>query len=61
MDISIEEEVQDRIVHTDVQTTMNIYAHVTEKTKEAAIQKFEKLPQHMIIAYILTTFLTTFN
>ncbi|MEK5481021.1 site-specific integrase [Viridibacillus sp. FSL R5-0888] len=34
-------EVQDRLGHSDVQTTMNIYAHVTEKAKEAAIQKFE--------------------
>ncbi|MFJ7649241.1 site-specific integrase [Lysinibacillus sp. NPDC097279] len=35
-------EVQDRLGHTDVQTTMNIYAHVTQKAKEEAIQKFEK-------------------
>lgn len=35
-------EVQDRLGHTDVQTTMNIYAHVTQKAKEGAIQKFEK-------------------
>nr|WP_286676640.1 tyrosine-type recombinase/integrase [Peribacillus asahii] len=35
-------EVQDRLGHTDVQTTMNIYAHVTKKTKAEAIQKFEK-------------------
>ena len=34
-------EVQDRLGHSDVKTTMNIYAHVTEKAKEAAIQKFE--------------------
>ena len=34
-------EVQDRLGHTDVQTTMNIYTHVTQKAKEAAIQKFE--------------------
>lgn len=33
--------VQDRLGHTDIQTTMNIYAHVTNKTKEEAIQKFE--------------------
>ena len=35
-------EVQGRLGHTDVQTTMNIYAHVTQKAKEEAIQKFEK-------------------
>lgn len=35
-------EVQDRLGHTDVQTTMNIYAHVTEKAKEAAAEKFAK-------------------
>lgn len=35
-------EVQDRLGHTDVQTTMNIYAHVTQKAKEEVIQKFEK-------------------
>lgn len=34
-------EVQDRLGHTDVQTTMNIYAHVTKTAKENAIQKFE--------------------
>lgn len=33
-------EVQDRLGHTDVQTTMNIYAHVTKKAKEGAILKF---------------------
>lgn len=33
-------EVQDRLGHGDVQTTMNIYAHVSNKAKEEAIQKF---------------------
>ncbi len=33
-------EVQDRLGHSDIQTTMNIYAHVTKKVKEEAIQKF---------------------
>lgn len=33
-------EVQDRLGHSDVQTTMNIYTHVTKKAKEEAIQKF---------------------
>ncbi|WP_042476495.1 site-specific integrase [Bacillus ndiopicus] len=33
-------EVQDRLGHSDIQTTMNIYAHVTKKAKEEAISKF---------------------
>lgn len=33
-------EVQDRLGHTDVKTTMNIYAHVTKKAKEETAQKF---------------------
>lgn len=36
------EEVQDRLGHSDIQTTMNIYAHVSAKAKESAIQKFEQ-------------------
>ena len=35
-------EVQDRLGHSDIQTTMNIYAHVSAKAKESAIQKFEE-------------------
>lgn len=34
-------EVQDRLRHSDVKTTMDIYAHVTASAKEDAIQKFE--------------------
>lgn len=33
--------VQDRLGHSDVKTTMDIYAHVTASAKEDAIQKFE--------------------
>lgn len=33
-------EVQDRLGHSDIQTTMNIYTHVTEKSQENAVQKF---------------------
>ncbi|WP_235753918.1 site-specific integrase [Psychrobacillus sp. INOP01] len=33
-------EVQERLGHSDVQTTMNIYTHVTKKAKEEAINKF---------------------
>lgn len=35
-------EVQDRLGHSDALITMNVYAHVTKKAKEEAIQKFEK-------------------
>lgn len=34
-------EVQDRLGHSDVQTTLNIYAHVSENAKDQAINKFE--------------------
>ncbi|MCK1989361.1 site-specific integrase [Lysinibacillus fusiformis] len=34
-------EVQDRLGHSDAQTTMNIYAHVSQKARDGAIQKFE--------------------
>lgn len=33
-------EVQERLGHKDVQTTMNIYAHVSEKAKDSAAEKF---------------------
>lgn len=33
-------EVQDRLGHSDVKTTMNIYAHFTKQAKEEAILKF---------------------
>lgn len=33
-------EVQDRLGHGDIKTTMNIYTHVTKKAKEAAAEKF---------------------
>ncbi|AEB29578.1 putative phage integrase [Carnobacterium sp. 17-4] len=35
-------EVQDRLGHSNIQTTMNIYAHVTEKAKENTADKFAK-------------------
>lgn len=34
-------EVQVRLGHTDVKTTMDIYTHVTEKAKARTIEKFE--------------------
>ena len=33
-------EVQDRLGHADIKTTMNIYAHVTEEKKEETALKF---------------------
>lgn len=33
-------EVQDRLGHSDVQTTLNIYAHVSKEKKTSAIRKF---------------------
>lgn len=33
-------EVQERLGHTDIQTTMNIYTHVTDQAKEITAQKF---------------------
>ncbi|WP_318616759.1 site-specific integrase [Sporosarcina sp. YIM B06819] len=33
-------EVQDRLGHNDIKTTMNIYAHVTEEAQEGAMLKF---------------------
>ena len=33
-------EVQDRLGHSDISTTMNIYTHVTEKAKEKMAEKF---------------------
>ena len=34
------QEVKERLGHPDIQTTMNIYAHVTEKAKEKTAEKF---------------------
>ena len=36
------QEVQDRLGHSDLKTTMSIYAHVTEKQKEEVGKKFAK-------------------
>ncbi|WP_270290171.1 site-specific integrase [Enterococcus casseliflavus] len=34
------QEVQSRLGHSDIQTTMNIYAHVTKKQKDSSAQRF---------------------
>ena len=36
------QEVQDRLGHSDLKTTMSIYAHVTEKQKEEVGKKFAR-------------------
>lgn len=33
-------EVQDRLGHSDIKTTMDIFTHVTKEAKEEAIMKF---------------------
>lgn len=35
-----QKDVQDRLGHTDIKTTMNIYAHVSQQAKDGAINKF---------------------
>lgn len=36
------QEVQDRLGHSDLKTTMSIYAHVTEKQRDKMADKFAK-------------------
>ncbi|WP_130068203.1 tyrosine-type recombinase/integrase [Bacillus albus] len=36
-------EIQQRLGHTDIETTMNIYAHMTKNMEEKASQKFSEL------------------
>jgi integrase len=35
-------EVQERLGHSDIQMTMNIYTHVTDTLKEQTAQKFQR-------------------
>lgn len=44
-------EVQDRLGHSDVKTTMNIYAHLSNESKDGAVNKLE--------AYMTTQRVTT--
>lgn len=39
-------EVQARLGHTDIQTTMNIYAHVTKEDKQGTANKFAQLMEN---------------
>lgn len=34
------QEVQDRLGHGDINTTMDVYAHITEKQREKIAEKF---------------------
>lgn len=36
-------EIQQHLGHTDINTTMNIYAHMTKNMEEKASQKFSEL------------------
>ena len=35
-------EVQERLGHSDIQMTMNIYTHVTDDLKEQTAEKFQR-------------------
>lgn len=39
-DATIKEVVQERLGHNNINTTLNIYTHVTKRAKGEAIQKF---------------------
>ena len=39
-------DVQARLGHTDIQTTMNIYAHVTREEKKDTADKFAKFMEN---------------
>ncbi len=41
-------EIQQRLGHTDIKTTMDIYAHMTKKLEEKASQKFSELMRSFI-------------
>ena len=36
------QQVKERLGHSDIQTTMNIYTHVTEKVREQTAERFAK-------------------
>lgn len=38
-------EVQDRLGHSDIQTTLNIYTHITKKQKDVVAEKFANYVQ----------------
>lgn len=40
-------EIQERLGHADIQTTMDIYAHMTKNIKKEASHKFRKLMENL--------------
>ncbi|MEC0710264.1 tyrosine-type recombinase/integrase [Bacillus haynesii] len=40
-------EIQQRLGHTDINTPMDIYAHMTANMEEKASQKFDKLMENL--------------
>jgi integrase len=42
-------EIQQRLRHTDINTTMNIYAHMTSNMEEKASQQFSKLMKDLLL------------
>ncbi|MDN0193012.1 tyrosine-type recombinase/integrase [Bacillus stercoris] len=41
-------EILQRLGYTDINTTMNIYAHMTTNMEEKASQKFDKLMEDLL-------------
>jgi integrase len=41
-------EIQQRLGHTDINTTMNIYAHMTANMEEKAFHQFSKLMKDLL-------------
>lgn len=41
-------EIQQRLGHSDINTTMNIYAHMTKNMVEKASQQFSKLMKDLL-------------
>jgi integrase len=42
-------EIQQRLGHTDINTTMNIYAHMTANMEERASEKFSDLMKNILL------------
>jgi integrase len=42
-------EIQQRLGHTEIKTTMNIYAHMTANMEEKASQQFGKLMKDLLL------------
>ncbi|GAA0418858.1 hypothetical protein GCM10008934_07080 [Virgibacillus salarius] len=45
-------DVQSRIGHTDIKTTMDIYTHVTDEAKEKTAKRFQK---YMVLAWVFNS------